>query len=92
MQWLEHRGRPWSQGVTARQQGLRGGSLLQLHLRLRGGGGDGGSTGAESRSSYLEMYQGKKHDKVRCTAMNGGNWALNWEIAELLGKILMHDF
>lgn len=34
-------------------------------LRLRGGGGDGGSTGAESRSSYLEMYMEKKVDKVR---------------------------
>jgi hypothetical protein len=34
------------------------------NFRLRGGGGDGGSTGAESRSSYLEMYQEKKLDKV----------------------------
>jgi hypothetical protein len=33
-------------------------------LRLRGGGGDGGSTGAESRSSYLEMYKERKDDKV----------------------------
>mmetsp|Transcript_4821 Transcript_4821/g.8320 ORF Transcript_4821/g.8320 Transcript_4821/m.8320 type:complete len:323 (+) Transcript_4821:127-1095(+) len=32
-------------------------------LRLRGGGGDGGATGAESRSSYLEMYAQKKPDK-----------------------------
>ncbi|CAG9466777.1 unnamed protein product [Pedinophyceae sp. YPF-701] len=28
--------------------------------RLRGGGGDGGTTGAESRSSYLAMYKNKK--------------------------------
>ena len=35
------------------------------HLRLCGGGGDGGSTGAESRSSYLEMYREKRADKVR---------------------------
>ena len=35
------------------------------HLRLRGGGGDGGSTGAESRSSYLEMYREKRDDKAR---------------------------
>lgn len=33
-------------------------------LRLRGGGGDGGSTGAESRECYLEMYLEKKPDKV----------------------------
>ena len=29
----------------------------QVSLRLLGGGGDGGATGAESRSSYLEMYK-----------------------------------
>jgi hypothetical protein len=39
--------------------------MLDLHLRLRGGGGDGGSTGAESRSSFLEMYARKKTVKVR---------------------------
>lgn len=41
--------------------------------RFRGGGGDGGSTGAESRSSYLEMYKEKKQEMVdpaqlRCAA------------------------
>ncbi len=41
--------------------------VLQVLSRLRGGGGDGGSTGAESRSCYLEMYQGKKPDKVNPT-------------------------
>lgn len=40
------------------------GSILNLTGRLLGGGGDGGSTGAESRSCYLEMYLGKKPDKV----------------------------
>ena len=34
-------------------------------LRLRGGGGDGGATGAESRSSYLEMYKTQKPGEVR---------------------------
>lgn len=38
-------------------------------LRLRGSGGDGGSTGAESRSSYLEMYKEKKEEKVRVIYM-----------------------
>ncbi|CAM0913120.1 unnamed protein product [Alopecurus aequalis] len=38
---------------------------LQLRLRaLRGGGGDGGSTCAESRDCYLSMYLGKKPDKA----------------------------
>ena len=45
--------------------GISAGSRCQLHYRLRGGGGDGGATGAESRVSYLEMYMGKKPDKVR---------------------------
>jgi len=31
---------------------------------LCGGGGDGGSTGAEDRAAYLAMYAGKKPDKV----------------------------
>ena len=37
----------------------------QACLRLRGGGGDGGATGAESRSSYLEMYKTQKPGEVR---------------------------
>ncbi|GBG87083.1 hypothetical protein CBR_g44540 [Chara braunii] len=50
---------------------LRGGLLLlgnlstvELRLPLRGGGGDGGATGAESRDCYLKMYAEKKPDKV----------------------------
>ncbi len=43
---------------------MKDGSTVHMHLRLRGGGGDGGATGAESRSSYLEMYMEKKPDKV----------------------------
>lgn len=43
---------------------LQHGSTIQLTGRLRGGGGDGGSTGAESRSCYLEMYAQRKPDKV----------------------------
>lgn len=39
-------------------------TTLTLSAPLCGGGGDGGSTGAESRSCYLEMYAGKKNDKV----------------------------
>jgi hypothetical protein len=38
-------------------------------LRLRGGGGDGGATGAESRSAYLEMYKEKGSGKVRLTPL-----------------------
>lgn len=38
--------------------------VLEVLPRLLGGGGDGGATGAESRSCYLEMYLGRKPDKV----------------------------
>eukprot|EP00775_Hariotina_reticulata_P005356 gene5356-5592_t len=44
--------------------GLEHGASLSACSMLRGGGGDGGSTGAESRSCYLEMYAEKKPDKV----------------------------
>jgi hypothetical protein len=43
-------------------------------LRCRGGGGDGGSTGAESRSCYLEMYKGKQHDKVDPAQQRHARW------------------
>lgn len=64
VQWLESSGRPCRGHLKAQQAGIGPGSLCQLHLRLRGGGGDGGATGAESRISYLEMYMGKKVDKA----------------------------
>jgi hypothetical protein len=37
---------------------------VSCRLRALGGGGDGGSTGAESRSSYLEMYASDKPDAI----------------------------
>ena len=37
---------------------------VSCRLRALGGGGDGGSTGAESRSSYLEMYASAKPDAI----------------------------
>lgn len=38
--------------------------IVDILPRVCGGGGDGGSTGAEDRAAYLAMYAGKKHDKV----------------------------
>jgi len=64
-QWLAHAGRACPEEASLAAAGLREGGTLDLHLRLRGGGGDGGSTGAESRSSFLEMYARKKTAKVR---------------------------
>ena len=65
LQWFQHRGRRCREEQTLAKAGLQDGSWVQVHLRLRGGGGDGGATGAESRSSYLEMYMKKKPDKVQ---------------------------
>lgn len=61
--FLSHAGRSLLPGDLLPTRGLSG-SILQIQGRLEGGGGDGGSTGAESRSCYLEMYAGKKKDKV----------------------------
>lgn len=41
---------------------------------LRGGGGDGGSTGAEDRRAWLEMFLEKKPDKVDPSEMKRAKW------------------
>ena len=64
LQCYEFQGRNWPQQVQLASAGVRPGDFIALHQRLRGGGGDGGSTGAESRSSFLEMYATKKAAKV----------------------------
>ena len=40
------------------------GAEWQVEARVRGGGGDGGATGAEDRSAYLSMYRERKPDAV----------------------------
>lgn len=60
---FKHRDREL-QGTLA-EAGVSTWDVLELQPRLLGGGGDGGATGAESRSCYLEMYMDKKPDKVR---------------------------
>jgi hypothetical protein len=57
LQAFVHEGRLLADSATLEAAGVRDGASLCAKLRLRGGGGDGGSTGAESRSCYLEMYQ-----------------------------------
>ncbi|KAL6973860.1 hypothetical protein U1Q18_028044 [Sarracenia purpurea var. burkii] len=49
-------------------------STLTLRHRLRGGGGDGGATGAESRDCYLNMYATKKPDKVDPNEQRLSKW------------------
>lgn len=61
---MVHEGRTLDPGASLAAAAVRPCGTLELLPRLRAGGGDGGSTGAESRSSYLEMYAGKKKDKV----------------------------
>jgi Rtf2 RING-finger len=63
-QLIVYGGRPCKDCWTISKAGIGPESTLQVLGRLRGGGGDGGATGAESRSSYLEMYLEKKPDKV----------------------------
>lgn len=57
-------GRSCEDGASLAEAGVQRDSTVEVQRRLRGGGGDGGATGAESRSSYLEMYMSKKPDKV----------------------------
>ncbi|XP_062078351.1 uncharacterized protein LOC133782916 [Humulus lupulus] len=49
-------------------------STLILQSRARGGGGDGGATGAESRDCYLKMYAEKKPDKVDPNEQRLSKW------------------
>lgn len=49
-------------------------STLTMHLRLAGGGGDGGATGAESRDCYLKMYAIKKPDKIDPNEQRLSKW------------------
>jgi Rtf2 RING-finger len=61
-------------------------STLLLRLRLRGGGGDGGATGAESRDCYLSMYLSKKPDKVDPNETRLSKWTT----CALSGEPLVH--
>ncbi|KAK9868399.1 hypothetical protein WJX84_009405 [Apatococcus fuscideae] len=62
--WLEYQGRQLRDSTQLQDAGVADGSRIHIHLRLQGGGGDGGSTGAESRSCFLEMYSMRKAAKV----------------------------
>ncbi|XP_047322462.1 replication termination factor 2 [Impatiens glandulifera] len=75
-------------------------STLVLQLRLLGGGGDGGATGAESRDCYLNMYAEKKPDKIDPNEQRLSKWtncALTNEplkhpvVVDLLGNIFKKE-
>mmetsp|Transcript_43847 Transcript_43847/g.139734 ORF Transcript_43847/g.139734 Transcript_43847/m.139734 type:complete len:386 (-) Transcript_43847:97-1254(-) len=59
-----HGGRDLGDECTLAHCNIMENSTLEVMGRLRGGGGDGGVTGAENRDAYLEMYMEKKADKV----------------------------
>ena len=50
--------------TSLREAGLTPYSTVESSVALLGGGGDGGATGAESRDCYLQMYAGKRPEKV----------------------------
>ena len=52
---------------SLRQLGVQNNDHFILHVSLLGGGGDGGATGAESRSAYLEMYNDNPFAKKKET-------------------------
>ncbi|CAD7695046.1 unnamed protein product, partial [Ostreobium quekettii] len=78
-------------GVPLLEQGLYHGAQLDLSPTLRGGGGDGGSTGAESRDCYLEMYKTKKADKVDPSEENFARWSCCQLSGEPLGAPCVCD-
>jgi len=52
---------------SLRQLGVQNNDHFILQVSLLGGGGDGGATGAESRSAYLEMYNDNPYAKKKET-------------------------
>ncbi|KAF8102544.1 hypothetical protein N665_0198s0244 [Sinapis alba] len=67
-------GKPLNGSTRIQVSNLPSVSMLTLHPRLRGGGGDGGATGAESRDCYLKMYAEKKPDKVDPNEQRLSKW------------------
>ncbi|GFY99628.1 hypothetical protein Acr_13g0010280 [Actinidia rufa] len=89
-------GRSLSDSATLRNSRITSLSTLTLRIRLPGGGGDGGATGAESRDCYLNMYAVKKPDKVDPNEQRLSKWlncALSNEplkhpvVVDLLGNL-----
>ncbi|XP_071710846.1 uncharacterized protein [Rutidosis leptorrhynchoides] len=72
--FLTLNGRPLSDSHTVKFAGIRNLATLNLNFRLSGGGGDGGSTCAESRDCYLSMYAERKPDKVDPNEQRLSKW------------------
>ncbi|KAF8393056.1 hypothetical protein HHK36_021297 [Tetracentron sinense] len=75
-------GKPLGDSSTFSDSRILPFSNLILRIRVSGGGGDGGATGAESRDCYLNMYAIKKPDKVDPNETRLSRWtncALSFE-------------
>uniref|UniRef100_A0A803M055 Ubiquitin-like domain-containing protein n=1 Tax=Chenopodium quinoa TaxID=63459 RepID=A0A803M055_CHEQI len=75
-------GKKLDESSTISSSGIAANSTINLHFKLLGGGGDGGSTCAESRDCYLKMYAEKKPEKVDPNEKRLSKWttcALSFE-------------
>ncbi|XP_042488581.1 replication termination factor 2 [Macadamia integrifolia] len=75
-------GKPLHDSATLFDSRILPFSHLLLRIKVSGGGGDGGATGAESRDCYLNMYAVKKPDKVDPNETRLSRWttcALSFE-------------
>ncbi|XP_071699855.1 uncharacterized protein [Rutidosis leptorrhynchoides] len=72
--FLTFNGRPLSDSGTVESTGITNLATLNLNFRISGGGGDGGSTCAESRDCYLSMYAERKPDKVDPNEQRLSKW------------------
>ncbi|MCO5553778.1 hypothetical protein L7F22_007304 [Adiantum nelumboides] len=68
-------GKPLQDASTIASQSISNHSTLHLRVRVLGGGGDGGATGAESRDCYLNMYAVKKPDKADPNEARLAKWS-----------------
>ena len=70
-----HKGRVLGARSSLVGSGLAMGDVLHVRTaKLCGGGGDGGSTGAEDRRAWLEMFLEKKPDKVDPREVKKAKW------------------
>lgn len=73
--YFSFQGKPLQDSSTLSSHGIAHQSTLHFRIRVLGGGGDGGATGAESRDCYLNMYATKKPDKVDPNEARLAKWS-----------------
>eukprot|EP00250_Pteridium_aquilinum_P002257 c12455_g1_i1 orf=471-1613(-) len=73
--YFSFQGKALQDSASLSSHGITNQSTLHLRVRVLGGGGDGGATGAESRDCYLNMYATKKPDKVDPNEARLAKWS-----------------